>query len=127
MLDPLFDWMGDRLERWKLINVGLVTALLAMVGEPPLISFIGGVALVLLGMQGAVLAKRELSAATHPFDVALHWAPGAVALLLAAAGLWLATDGGQMLLGLAVFALHAGLLVWQSVGPQDNTLTEVVR
>lgn len=72
LFDILFNRLVDRLERWQLVNVGLEAALLAVVGQPPLVGFIGAVALMLRGLQGAALMLRDLKTAGHPFDVALH-------------------------------------------------------
>jgi hypothetical protein len=105
-------WLGERPHRATLVNLLMLSAVLALAGSPGLQQVVGG---------GAVLAAalhflwRALGWSLAPgksatlFEAALAWIPGLLAIALALVGIRLTVDGPGLSLGYALgFVLFTG-------------------
>lgn len=115
MFDMMLSWLNRRQARWHVANTILVTAILALCRTDEMKYAIGISALLffaVIGFGAARTATRCLPFSPHPFEVFSLWWPGAIALLIALAGLWLAIEARMPQIGLPAFALQVSLLAW---------------
>lgn len=117
-MNRLAEWLSERPYRSIALNVVMLTVLLALIGQPQLFLMIGSIMIAVLaiaGLRGTLVRWRRSRAASHPYELAYLWAPGATAIVLAGLGLWLilGTDAGSptYILGTVFFGFEAWLLV----------------
>lgn len=129
MLEAFFDWLERRQHRWHIANVIIITLILTIADSEGLSTFIGGMAIAVMAIFGAIAARKvaqDRQILLHPFAILLIWLPGAFALALAAGGLWVAVAGGYKALGLSVFALHGALLMRLASDQMEGRLPTVL-
>ena len=111
-------WLGERPYRSIALNVVMLTALLALIGQPQLFLMIGSIMIAVLALDGlrcTLALWRRSRDSSHPYELAYLWAPGATAIILAGLGLWLilGAEAGSpsYILGTIFFGFEAWLLV----------------
>jgi hypothetical protein len=114
----LAEWLGERPYRSAALNILMLTTLLALIGQPQLFLMIGTITIAVLaltGLRGTLARFRQSSIAVHPYELTFLWAPGAMAIIFAALGLWLilTSEAGSALylLGTIFFGFEVWLLV----------------
>jgi hypothetical protein len=88
------DWLESKPHRFTIANTTMLTLLLGMMDSVPLFMVVGGIALFFAGghcIGHAVMLTLKNREHIHPFQCALIWAPGGIALILASGGIYLAT------------------------------------
>lgn len=110
-------WLESKPHRFTIANVSMLTLLLGMMGSKASFLAIGGIALVLAGLHcvgHALMLTMKNWKDIHPFQFALIWAPGGIALLLSAGGIYLAThhEPGSLfyVMGCVLFGFEVALL-----------------
>lgn len=131
-----FEWLEEKPHRFTILNVAMLTGLLSAMGSAPLFLAIGGLSLAVSGIaciRYAFLLTFKNWKQAHPYQIALVWAPGAIALLLTACGLYLVThyDAGSLfyLTGCTLFGFELAMLTilaaeLQAAGPSINKYLE---
>ncbi len=114
-MDSLSTWLGAEPHRSTIVNVAMLSVILAMASSPVLLKFVGGSATLLFSLHFLVRAAPRTPSSNHLYNVALLWVPGALASALAIAGLYLAVSSEALSLtfyvGLALFGVELSFLV----------------
>lgn len=121
VMDNIFNrfwsWLEERPYRFTVTNIVMLTFLLAMMGSKPMFAVIGGLTLIVAGaycVAHAAFLTMQNWKDVHPFQLALIWAPGGIALVLSACGLYLAAhqDMGSLLymVGCIMFGFEVAIL-----------------
>lgn len=112
------DWLAAAPHRVVVLNIAMLVLLLALAGSAALFTLVGASCLAvagLFGARGALRASyRRGSGPRAAFDRVLVWLPGAAALTLGAAGLYLAVTApagsALQLAGVALFGFELAML-----------------
>ncbi|PZO86134.1 MAG: hypothetical protein DI626_06840 [Micavibrio aeruginosavorus] len=115
--DKFAGWLEQRPHRFTIINVTMLAFLLYMMDSNVMFALIGGLTLIVAGLycvaEAAMLTYKNWKD-IHPFQIALIWAPGAIALILSASGLYLAAqyDAGSAfyIVGCIMFGFEVAML-----------------
>ena len=112
------DWMAEAPYRATVVNVLMLSVILAVVGSAPLFMVVGGGALALAALnlvRRAALRTLALRQDFNLYQLALIWLPGTLAGALATAGLWMATTSpfGSLpyVLGAVLYAAELTMLI----------------
>ncbi len=110
-------WLESKPHRFTIANVCMLTFLLGMMGSKALLVGIGGIAVIVAGVHyvgNAFILTMKNWKDIHPFQFALIWAPGGIALMLSVAGIYLAIyhDAGTLLYvsGCILFGFEIAML-----------------
>jgi hypothetical protein len=112
----LSDWMAEAPYRATVLNVLMLSVILAIVGSTTLFAIVGGGALALAALnlvRRATLRTFALGQDLNVYQLALIWIPGALACALAIVGIWMAatTQAGSLpyVLGSMLFAAELAM------------------
>lgn len=101
-MDALSRWLSAKNYRTTVVNILMLTAVLAMAGSAGLFKAVGGGAVVIAGayflIRAIGLTFRSWAGANF-YQIALIWIPGVLAIGLAVAGLSLVTGSEPLSLG----------------------------
>lgn len=114
----LSTWLGARPDRATLVNLALLSLILALVGSTSLFIVVGGGIVLAAGVHFVSRAAAWTFAPGHErnaLQLALTWAPGILAIALALVGLNLAIasppTSSTYAWGVALFAVQVGMLL----------------
>lgn len=117
MLNRAAHWLSEEDYRSTVINILMLTAVLALAGSDTLFQVVGGGAVVIAAVYFLFRALRltyTAREAANFYQVALIWIPGFLAVCLAATGLYLITVSEPSTLGYVVgvvlFGCEAAML-----------------
>jgi hypothetical protein len=117
MLDRAARWLSERDYRSAIINVVMLTAVLALAGSGTLFQLVGGGAIIIATLHFLLRAVRltvNSRGAANFYQVALIWIPGILAVCLAIIGLYFVTVSEPMslgyLVGVILFGCEAAML-----------------
>lgn len=129
-LDRFWSRLEERPYRFTVLNISMLTLLLTMMGSKTLFIAIGGLSLIIAGLYcviHAALLTWNNWKDVHPYQMALIWAPGGIALLLSGAGIYLATqhDVGTALYiaGCIMFGFEVAVLAVLGAELRDSELS----
>lgn len=118
MLNRAAHWLSEEDYRSTVINILMLTAVLALAGSDTLFQVVGGGAVVIAAVYflfRALCLTYTARKAANFYQVALIWIPGFLAVCLAATGLYLITASEPSTLGYVVgvvlFGCEAAMLV----------------
>ncbi|WP_395828763.1 hypothetical protein [Elstera sp.] len=103
-------WLGERPHRATVLNVIMLSVLLALSDSASLYWGVGGIALVLAGGHFLIQAFQATANRHRPrnfFQLALTWVPGVLAILLAIVAITLVSTSDQ-----TSAAYMAGMLLY---------------
>jgi len=110
-------WLVARPHRFTILNILMLSAVLAMLRMAPLFSVVGGAMVLLATLYYLVGAGKKTLLSRHDrnfYQLSLIWLPGALAITLAVTGLTLVTaDAPSNLsycLGSMLFAAEVAML-----------------
>lgn len=114
-MDRISRWLGAAPHRAGIVNVVMLSAILALAGSDRLYLLVGGGTVALAGGFFAVCALRHsLLGRADLYRLVLTWIPGVLATALAAAALFLITSrpSGDLghIVGMVLFVAEAGFL-----------------
>lgn len=117
MLNRAAHWLSEKDYRSTIINILMLTGVLALAGSGTLFQVVGGGAIMIAALYFLYRALRLTVSArrtANVFQVALIWIPGILAVCLAAIGLYLVTTSQPSslgyLVGVVLFGCEAAML-----------------
>ena len=119
MMSLFAKWLEDKPYRFSILNIIGLTILLTLAESIQLFLYVGGVTAGLVAIYSIFHALNltiRHKIAYHPYHLALLWLPGAVAVLLTAASLYLiaranVTDSLAFFFGAALYGFQVSMLV----------------
>ena len=85
-------WLGAKPHRATVVNLLMLTLLLALIGSAALFKLVGGIALLLASLyflRRALARTLGHGGRRHLYELALLWAPGLIAVALSCVAIWL--------------------------------------
>lgn len=107
-MERILDWLGERRHRATVVNLVMLSAILAVASSAALYRVVGGGALALAALFFLARALRRSVAGrrhTNTHEIVLTWVPGALAIVLALGGLELVTSNAPASLAYGLGAI----------------------
>ncbi|WP_139812092.1 hypothetical protein [Ensifer aridi] len=133
-MDSLTRWLGARSHRGTVVNIIMLTAILAMADSRALFKVVGGGAAIIAAgnfLFRAVSLTWESRTARGLYHLALIWVPGILASALAVTGLYLTISSEPSSLayslGVVLFGAEVSILAITSADLEGHPPTGPVR
>ncbi|MFO1058887.1 MAG: hypothetical protein U1E53_18210 [Dongiaceae bacterium] len=117
-MGALTSWIGAKPHRATVLNILMLTLLLALVGSVALFGLVGRIVLLIAGLHflwRALARTWDCRSWRHPFEFALLWVPGLIAIALSATAILLlgrsAPGSLQYAVAFALFGCEVAILV----------------